>query len=497
VADTDESSKQIEKTLQKTPEAAAASGVIGGQQNQEVHAAANDISHANDRSLSEPEMIAIGANETVDQYNARVAEIQANRFQLFDSNKPGNGSAADTGTVIDYPQGKTKGMFALGMDYEERRDTRTPSEKLSAFTQAATKRATDPEGWKTYFQGEIDKAIGIAEGLNIAKEETKSAAALGWKALTDGTVANFLAQPNAINDPLFHAVGSTLDAMSKDPNAINHALERLGNMIQEGSEQYSSLPKREQGQVIGKFMFGMGNPEGSTEGAELALKIAGKVGTKLDQAFLKTVQESLQSIELSAYTSPQLAQQTKQIFFEYLRTKGLSVQELELAGVPKGYFDDIQKAHDALNMPEVPDHLKHLELQPASEELLAGMKAKGREIVFAAPGSEEMEYLKFIGAEANTGGSELNHILLKPNPSKIAALEEFLHGTQGKLGFFTAKDMPGVIGEVRVKDFMLRHRKMLGLTDNEVQVLEVLKENEIDKAMRFGYTPFEIGEKRW
>ena len=69
MADTDESSKQIEKTPQKTPEAAAVSGVIGGQKNQEIHAAANDISHANDRSLSEPEMIAIGANETVDQYN--------------------------------------------------------------------------------------------------------------------------------------------------------------------------------------------------------------------------------------------------------------------------------------------------------------------------------------------------------------------------------------------------------------------------------------------
>lgn len=60
-----------------------------------------------------------------------------------------------------------------------------------------------------------------------------------------------------------------------------------------------------------------------------------------------------------------------------------------------------------------------------------------------------------------------------------------------------AKDMPPVIGEVRVKDFMLRHRDLLGRTVNDVTVLEALKQKESDKALRAGYTPYEIGEMRW
>jgi len=34
-----------------------------------------------------------------------------------------------------------------------------------------------------------------------------------------------------------------------------------------------------------------------------------------------------------------------------------------------------------------------------------------------------------VEAEANVGGEDLKHILLKKNPSKAAILEEFLHGT--------------------------------------------------------------------
>jgi hypothetical protein len=39
-----------------------------------------------------------------------------------------------------------------------------------------------------------------------------------------------------------------------------------------------------------------------------------------------------------------------------------------------------------------------------------------------------------MGAEANVGGPGHLHILLRENPSKAAALEEFLHGTQSRLG---------------------------------------------------------------
>jgi len=38
----------------------------------------------------------------------------------------------------------------------------------------------------------------------------------------------------------------------------------------------------------------------------------------------------------------------------------------------------------------------------------------------------------------------------------------------------------------RLKDFMVRHRKLLGLSDNDVKVLEALKQGEIEKAAQKG-----------
>ena len=70
--------------------------------------------------------------------------------------------------------------------------------------------------------------------------------------------------------------------------------------------------------------------------------------------------------------------------------------------------------------------------------------------------------------KASTGRTDMMHILMKENPTKIAALEEFLHGTQKKIGLI---DKVGEeIAEVRVKDFMLRHQRLLGLTGNDSTV---------------------------
>lgn len=220
-------------------------------------------------------------------------------------------------------------------------DQRQPGEKLNDFLQAATKRATDPEGWKTWAQSEINKFSGVWEGLNEAKEETKSAAAAGWKAMTDGSVVRFLSHPNAINEPLFKTVSNVFDAMGKDPNATNKALESLGNAVVKASDDYSKMPDHEKGKVWGKAMFAMINPEGSTEGAEAALKIADRVATHIDKAVMDTVQETLKSITEAA---PEVAAQSKQMLYDYLKSKGLTGPELEYAGVPKGYFDEMSKA---------------------------------------------------------------------------------------------------------------------------------------------------------
>lgn len=220
-------------------------------------------------------------------------------------------------------------------------DQRDAGQKLQDFMQAAAKRATDPEGWKTWAQSEINKFSGVWEGLNEVKEESKSAAAAGWKAMTDGSVVRFLSHPNAINEPLFKTVSNVFDAMGKDPSATNKALEALGNAVVKASDDYSKMPDHEKGKVWGKAMFAMINPEGSTEGAEAALKIADKVATHIDKAVMDTVQQSLKAI---AEAAPEVAAQTKQMLYDYLKSKGLTGPELEYAGVPKGYFDEMNKA---------------------------------------------------------------------------------------------------------------------------------------------------------
>lgn len=282
-----------------------------------------------------------------------IAQMKKNggyqKFELYDPKQPGNGSAQDTGTVIDYkPQELQKGKsFSLGMDYEEGRDVRTPTEKLQDFLGAAAKNATNPENYKQYIQSEIDKLIGVAEGMNQAKEETKAGVAAGWKALTDGSVAAFLSKPNAINEPLFHTVGSALDAMAKDPQALNkaivNAVEALGNAVIQGNDYYNKLPDREKGHVIGHAAFALVNPEGSTKSGEAALKIADTVATHVDAAVMKTIDQSLEAIK----KAPDLAADIKQGLYEYIKGQGLTGPELEAAGIPRGYFDGIAETQNA------------------------------------------------------------------------------------------------------------------------------------------------------
>lgn len=97
--------------------------------------------------------------------------------------------------------------------------------------------------------------------------------------------------------------------------------------------------------------------------------------------------------------------------------------------------------------------------------LLESMQAHGRTILMAVKGSPEGEealrYLDSMKAEANAGGPGQMHIILRPDASKATVLEEFLHGTQSKLGIIERLGVAGA--EKHVVDFMQRHAKLLGL----------------------------------
>jgi hypothetical protein len=72
-------------------------------------------------------------------------------------------------------------------------------------------------------------------------------------------------------------------------------------------------------------------------------------------------------------------------------------------------------------------------------------------------------------AAANCGGEEYRHILLRPKPRKIEVIEEFLHGTQFSIGLTGGLDTREL--EIHVKHFMIRHRRLLALSEADVEIL--------------------------
>jgi len=109
-------------------------------------------------------------------------------------------------------------------------------------------------------------------------------------------------------------------------------------------------------------------------------------------------------------------------------------------------------------------------IERASQGLIDAVSSR-RTVQFATEGSDELRYLNSVGAEANVGGQNLTNILLRENPSKLAVLEEFLHGTQARLGVINVGDLNRTAAEIHVNKFMLNHHKLLGLGAEDVDVL--------------------------
>lgn len=152
-------------------------------------------------------------------------------------------------------------------------------------------------------------------------------------------------------------------------------------------------------------------------------------------------------------------------------------RKVELAPATSSAVTDVRMVKpmvpSKINMRSVDDLMG---VEPASPELISAVSKK-RDVVIAQPGSEELRMLDYFGAEASVGGADNTHILLRQHPSKAALLEEFLHGTQSKLGITDRLGTSGMgSAETHVKDFMIRHKKMLGLSDEDVQILQILRD---------------------
>ena len=120
-------------------------------------------------------------------------------------------------------------------------------------------------------------------------------------------------------------------------------------------------------------------------------------------------------------------------------------------------------------------------IEPATAGLLLNMLKRGRRrISIARPGSEELRYLKWAGVTANVGDEKNDHILLLADARKIEAIEEYLHGTQRRCGLigWLGDDTP----DIHARRFMIRHRRLLRLSDADVRVLSDISGGLLDVA---------------
>jgi hypothetical protein len=242
-------------------------------------------------------------------------------------------------------------------------DGRTVADKLQHFAIAAAARASNPEGQRAYVQGCVDNVVGIAEGLNDAKEQTKSAAVVGAKsinvgleALKDGSVTRFLMQPNAINDPLFKVVASSMQEMlragAKDPDAFNKALSKLGEGIMQANDRYNAMSPEQRGHVQGQVMFGGWTPEVSGAGMAVATtttRIVDGVVTQIDAAVWNRIGLVVKDIESLSQNSPKMALQGKQLLAQLAQKYHFSEQELAAVGMPKGFLDGVPLGSNNVN----------------------------------------------------------------------------------------------------------------------------------------------------
>lgn len=194
MAEVQKTADQAEKTnIQKTGEAAKEGGVIAGQKNQEVHGQAFTSAHQNDKTLSEPDMIAMNDGETVAEYKARVAQIQANRFGFFDSTKE---------------ESKV---------YEKR--------ARQAVEPPPPVKKDDPEFQSAVkLNVQITNVPEVSEGVKPDELLQYADTALQSGAQTVRPIKDYLAKPNAVTDSLLQ-IGPAMD------NAVNYYVNTPGEQM--------------------------------------------------------------------------------------------------------------------------------------------------------------------------------------------------------------------------------------------------------------------------
>lgn len=83
-----------------------------------------------------------------------------------------------------------------------------------------------------------------------------------------------------------------------------------------------------------------------TSGESATLKAADAVATHVDAVVMRTVQQQIKAIKELATSSPELVDEAKRMFYDYLHGRGLIGPELEAVGIPRGFFNQIETANE-------------------------------------------------------------------------------------------------------------------------------------------------------
>jgi hypothetical protein len=291
-----------EKIVQKTPEAVKDGGVIAAAPNQEVHGQAFASAHQNDKTLSEPDMIAMNDGETVAEYKARVAQVQANRFGFFDlaeekTNDAGAG-VAGRAKIHEYPAKQAV----------EPLPTLSPTMQKAPFDSSVKVNA---------------QITNVPEVSEVVQQEVLGKYAetvLENAAAVVRQVENHLAQPGALNSD-FQKIGQWVSEgpghFAQSPEQLNKDISAVATGAMEEIDKPLSVDERAKkaGMLLPMFFFEGGsepiNPEtidqmgleGMNEAELKALGIEKRIeqlSAAEETEMLKSVDKTVEAMDESA-----------------------------------------------------------------------------------------------------------------------------------------------------------------------------------------------------
>lgn len=137
--------------------------------------------------------------------------------------------------------------------------------------------------------------------------------------------------------------------------------------------------------------------------------------------------------------------------------------------------------------------------RPRSQSWLRGNQLAEESLINKLRGRNEIEWIdeahpnwkswqeNAINAEFDP---ETGKMFFRRDARHIEVIEEFLHGTQEKLGLLD--ELPYPREELHVKDFMLRHRKLLGISDEEAEIVRQMIIRQMESGIDTNRVPLTL-----